>query len=125
MSIDDTNINVMNNDGLTAFHYACKEGHFEIVKLLMSRDDLHISKHDESRGTYTAFYYACAGGKFQQEEIIWLGTQICKREELHPSELFLCAKDEEVTSEEALWRKELELQICTDNSLSNRKSARK
>ena len=30
----------------TGFHYACKEGHTEIVNLLLARDDMDATKED-------------------------------------------------------------------------------
>jgi len=129
ISRDDLDTNTQDKMGRTAFHLACGGKYIEIVKLLISRDDLDLNKQDKYGRT--AFHFVYEAGKFQEEEITWLGVQICARCELHPSELLgSCItnsanfeENEGNLSENALRRKEIELQIS--NGLSKRKSARK
>merc|ERR1712137_178204 len=93
----------------TALHFGFLEGNVEIVKLLISRDDVDVNVKD--KWGKTAFHYVCIKREqFQQEDKILIGAQICAKHELHPSEL----EDE--------MEEELIMQIS--NALSQRKSAR-
>jgi len=125
ISRDDLDINTQDRNGCTALHYVCMaiRGHIEVVKLLISRDDLDINRRNKMG--YTAFLCAYLRGVFQDEEIVWLGVQICARCEFHPSELLgnYGEKEGEMSEKELRRRKEIELQIS--NALSKRKSARK
>jgi len=47
MSRDDLDSNLPDGGGQTAFHLACIDGDIEMMKLLMSRDDLNINTLDK------------------------------------------------------------------------------
>jgi len=85
---------------------------------------LNINIQDDTEGC-REFKLVYEGRIFQEEEIVWLGAQICAKGEFHPSELLGKYFNEENTGntrEKELW-KDIEFRIS--RALSNRKSARK
>jgi len=57
----DSNIDVnhKDNDGYTAFYYACWHGYIPILKLLLYHRDIDVNIQNEKDGGLTGLHYAC------------------------------------------------------------------
>ena len=51
------NVNIKESNGLTASHYACREGFLEIVRLLVSVKDVDVNI--QSKEKYTPIQFVC------------------------------------------------------------------
>ena len=58
----NTKLNVRDNDGRTALHWACRKGHKDVVQLLMNCQDNNIELNTRDNYGNTVFHLACFNG---------------------------------------------------------------
>jgi ankyrin repeat protein len=68
---DGVSLMAENNDGWQPIHYACSNGHLEVVKWLAARDGVSLTAEDNDG--WQPIHYACSNGHL--EVVKWLAQQ--------------------------------------------------
>ena len=71
------NLNAIEEDGMTAFHYACERGHTDVVKIFMENAPfLSLDLNAKDYSDFTGFHYACRRGHSETVKVLMENASI-------------------------------------------------